>query len=48
MRFAVLGAGAIGGGLIGAALLKRVNERWLRIGVVVLGVALTIGLFLRG
>ena len=44
----VLGAGAIGGGVIGAALLTRVDDRWLRIGVVVLGVALTVGLFLRG
>jgi uncharacterized membrane protein YfcA len=48
LKAAVLGAGAIGGGLLGAHLLKRVNERWLRIGVVVLGVALTIGLFWRG
>jgi uncharacterized membrane protein YfcA len=44
----VLGVGAIGGGLLGAWFLKRVNERLLRIGVVILGVALTIGLFLRG
>jgi uncharacterized membrane protein YfcA len=43
----VLGVGAIGGGLLGAWLLKRVNEKLLRIGVVILGVALTIGLFLR-
>src|SRR5580693_3864206 len=34
---AVLGAGAVGGGLIGAWLLRRVNEKALRIGVVVLG-----------
>ena len=47
LKAAVLGVGAIGGGLLGAWLLKRVNERLLRIGVVVLGVALTIGLFLR-
>ena len=44
---AVLGAGAIGGGLVGAWLLKRVHEKLLRIGVVILGVALTIGLFLH-
>jgi uncharacterized membrane protein YfcA len=43
----VLGVGAVGGGLLGAWLLKRVNEKLLRIGVVILGVALTIGLFLR-
>ena len=48
LHAAVLGSGGIIGGLIGAALLPRVNERWLRIGVVALGIALTIGLFLRG
>lgn len=44
----VLGLGAIAGGLLGAGLLTRLNERWLRIGVVALGGALSIGLFLRG
>ncbi len=48
LHAAVLGGGAVAGGLVGAGLLTRVNERWLRIGVVALGVALTIGLFLRG
>ena len=43
----VLGAGAIAGGLAGAWALKRVNERALRIAIVALGIALTIGLFLR-
>jgi uncharacterized protein len=43
----VLGAGAIAGGLLGAWLLRRVNEMALRIGVVTLGVALTVGLFLH-
>lgn len=43
----ILGVGAIIGGLIGAHLLLRVNERILRIGIVVLGLALTIGLFIR-
>ena len=47
LQAVVLGVGAVLGGLIGARLLQRVNERWLRIGVVVLGVALTVGLFLR-
>ena len=42
-----LGVGAIGGGLLGAWALRWVNERALRLGVVALGVALTIGLFLR-
>ena len=44
----VLGGGAIAGGLLGNVLLMRVNERWLRLGVIGLGIALTVGLFLRG
>jgi uncharacterized protein len=48
LHAAVLGGGGVVGGLLGAALLPRVNEQWLRIGVVALGAALTIGLFLRG
>ena len=44
----VLGLGAIGGGILGADLLTRVNEQWLRLGVVFLGAALTVGLFVRG
>jgi len=47
LKSAVLGVGAIGGGLLGAWLLHRVQEKWLRIGVVILGVLLTIGLFLH-
>jgi len=47
LQAVVLGVGAIGGGLLGSWLLKRVNEKLLRIGVVILGVALTIGLFLH-
>jgi uncharacterized protein len=43
----ILGIGAIGGGLIGAWLLHRVNERLLRIVVVIIGALLTAGLFLR-
>lgn len=43
----VLGSGALGGGLAGAWALQRVNERLLRIAIVALGVALTLGLFLR-
>ena len=42
-----LGAGSILGGLAGAWMLHRVNERWLRIAVVAIGVLLTIGLFVR-
>ena len=47
LQAAVLGSGAIAGGYVGVWLLPRVNERVLRIGVVVLGIGLTIGLFLR-
>ncbi len=42
----VLGIGAILGGLAGAWMLSRVNEKALRLGVVAIGIALTIGLFL--
>lgn len=43
----VAGAGAIIGGVVGALLLQKVNERALRALVVLIGIALTIGLFLR-
>lgn len=43
----VLGAGAIGGGLLGAWALHRINERVLRIAIVGIGICLTIGLFLK-
>jgi uncharacterized membrane protein YfcA len=42
-----LGAGAIAGGWAGAWALRRIDETWLRAGIVGLGLALTIGLFLR-
>jgi uncharacterized membrane protein YfcA len=42
-----LAVGAIAGGLLGAWALRRVNEKILRAGVVLIGVALTIGLFLK-
>jgi uncharacterized membrane protein YfcA len=45
---AALCVGAVIGGVLGSWALKRVNERALRILVVVIGVALTIGLFVRG
>lgn len=44
----VLGLGAIAGGLLGAVLLTRVDDRWLKLGVVILGIVLTIALFTRG
>ena len=43
----VLGVGAIGGGLLGTWALHRINERLLRIGIVALGGALSVGLFLK-
>jgi uncharacterized membrane protein YfcA len=47
LQAAVLAVAAILGGQLGAFLLYRVNEKWLRAGVVVIGALLTIGLFLR-
>jgi uncharacterized membrane protein YfcA len=47
LQAVVLGAGAVAGGLAGTWALRRINERALRIAIVCLGVALTIGLFLR-
>jgi uncharacterized membrane protein YfcA len=46
-RVAVVCAGAIVGGFAGAHLLKRVDERLIRAFVIVLGVGLTIGLFVK-
>jgi uncharacterized membrane protein YfcA len=47
-RIAVVAVGAVIGGYGGALLLKRVDEKLIRGFVVVLGIALTVGLFLRG
>ena len=44
----VLGLGAMAGGWLGARALKVLPERVLKIGVVAIGLALTVGLFLRG
>ena len=43
----ICAAGAIAGGIIGSLMLARVNESALRVFVILVGVALTIGLFLR-
>ena len=43
----VTAVGASFGGWAGALMLKRVNEKLLKLGVVAIGVALTIGLFWR-
>ena len=44
----VTAAGASFGGWAGALMLKSVNERLLKLGVVAIGVALTMGLFWSG
>src|SRR3569833_1360549 len=41
-------AGAILGGIIGGHMVRKVNERVLRLLVVLIGLALTVGLFIRG
>ena len=41
----VTAVGASFGGWAGALMLKSVNEKLLKLGVVAIGVALTIGLF---
>jgi uncharacterized membrane protein YfcA len=47
LKIAAVAVGAVGGGVLGGLMLKRVNETALRVVVVVVGVALTIGLFLK-
>jgi len=44
---AICGAGAISGGIAGSMMLARVNETALRVFVILVGIALTVGLFLR-
>ena len=45
---AITAAGASLGGWIGAMMLKRVDERLIRIAVTAIGALLTVGLFLKG
>jgi uncharacterized protein len=45
MQALITAIGASFGGWAGALMLRRVNEKLLQLAVVVLGVALTIGLF---
>lgn len=47
LRVSAVCVGAIAGGFCGAWLLRRVNERVIRALVVAIGIALTIGLFLK-
>lgn len=44
----VLGLGAMAGGWLGARALRVLPDRVLKAGVIVIGLALTVGLFLRG
>ncbi len=44
---AIASGGAIIGGVVGGLMLRRVNERALRVLVILIGVALTVGLFLH-
>ena len=45
---AAIGAGSIIGGYLGARALKVLPERVIKIGVIAIGAALTVGLFVRG
>jgi uncharacterized protein len=47
IQASVSGAGAILGGVAGGLMLQKVNEKMLRLAVVLIGIALTIGLFMR-
>ena len=47
LQAVVLGVSALLGGLAGAWALHHVNEKALRLAIVGLGIALTVGLFLR-
>jgi uncharacterized membrane protein YfcA len=47
MRVGILCGGAVIGGYTGAHLLQRANEKLVRGIVVLLGAALTVGLFIR-
>ena len=40
-------AGATIGGIVGARLIHHIDEKLLRIFIIVIGAALTVGLFLR-
>ena len=45
LRIALVAAAAICGGILGGLMLKRVNEKALRVLVVIIGSVLTVGLF---
>jgi uncharacterized membrane protein YfcA len=47
LKIAVVAIAAVAGGAIGGWLLRRVNEKLLRVFVVLIGIALTIALFVK-
>jgi uncharacterized membrane protein YfcA len=47
LQAGIASAGAIIGGILGGLLLHRLNERLLRLAIVLIGLALTLGLFIR-
>jgi uncharacterized protein len=47
LQAAIASVGAIAGGIMGGLLLHKLNERVLRMAIVLIGIALTIGLFIR-
>jgi uncharacterized protein len=47
LQAGIASAGAIAGGVMGGLLLHKLNERILRVIIVLIGIALTIGLFFR-
>jgi uncharacterized protein len=47
LQAGVASAGAIAGGIMGGLLLHKLNERILRLVIVLIGIALSIGLFFR-
>jgi uncharacterized membrane protein YfcA len=47
LQAAIACAGAAIGGVLGGMMVSRVNQKVLRVAAVLIGVALTVGLFLR-
>ncbi len=47
LQAGIASAGAISGGILGGLMLHKLNERVLRLAIVLIGIALTIGLFVR-
>lgn len=48
LTVAVYSVGAFLGGVLGGHLIRKVNERVLRVVIVIIGLSLTVGLFIRG